>query len=273
MADTLPGEANLPSDEDLEKIFIKYLDEAFKMKGISLSQMQTNDILQGIDYGKKDEMFNDWVQQIGEDKVNKGVVRGRSTLNKDKLRQLLQNFDWMPVQNDQGQVVSDYYLAGYIIAANNAVIGDQKKQKLADKRNQEIRRMVAEGEFLSPEESAKAYTDMGDRQKRVALENSWGYLTRGHFSLNQKQALSQGPPTSTLNLGSINVGREEVAKVVGNIRDILNEEVMEIFQSLKILSDSLNTFFAGGLSDDSLASASIDNANNISSKEILKSDK
>ena len=109
--------------------------------------------------------------------------------------------------------------------------------------------MVAEGEFLSPEESAKAYTDMGDRQKRVALENSWGYLTRGHFSLNQKQALSQGPPTSTLNLGSINVGREEVAKVVGNIRDILNEEVMEIFQSLKILSDSLNTFFAGGLSD------------------------
>ena len=57
MADTLPGEANLPSDEDLEKLFIKYLDEAFKMKDISLSQMQTSDILQGIDYGKKDEMF------------------------------------------------------------------------------------------------------------------------------------------------------------------------------------------------------------------------
>ena len=63
MADTLPGEANLPSDEDLEKIFIKYLDEAFKMKGISLSQMQSlTDTLQGLDYGKKDEMFNDWVQ-------------------------------------------------------------------------------------------------------------------------------------------------------------------------------------------------------------------
>lgn len=273
MADTLPGEANLPSDEDLEKIFIKYLDEVFKMKGISLSQMQTNDILQGIDYGKKDEMFNDWIQQIGEDQVNKGVVRGRSALNKDKLRQLLQNFDWVPVQNDQGEIVSDYYLAGYIIAANNAVIGDQKKQKLADKRNQEIKRMVAEGEFLSPEESAKAYTDMGARQRRVALENSWGYLTRGHFSLNQKQATSQGPPTNTLDLGSINVGREEVAKVVGNIREILNEEVMEIFQSLKILSDSLNTFFAGGLENDSLASASIENANNISSKEILKTNK
>ena len=74
-------------------------------------------------------------------------------------------------------------------------------------------------------------------------------------------------------MGSIRVGREEVAKVVNNIREILNDEVTEIFKSLKILSDSLNTFFAGGLSDDSLASASIENANNISSKEILKTDK
>ena len=101
-----------------------------------------------------------------------------------------------------------------------------------------------------------------------------GLSHKGPFLLLIKnKPYLKGPPTSTLNLGSINVGREEVAKVVGNIRDILNEEVMEIFQSLKILSDSLNTFFAGGLSDDSLASASIDNANNISSKEILKSDK
>ena len=273
MADTLPGEANLPSDEDLEKLFIKYLDETFKMKGISLSQMQASDILQGIDYAKKDEMFNDWIQQIGDDKVNKGIVRGRSALNKEKIRELLQSLDWVPIQNDQGKKVSDFYLAGYIIAANNAVINDQKKQKLADKRSQEIKRMVAEGEFLSPEESARAYNDMGPRQKRVALLNSWGYLTRGHFSLNQKQAVNQGPPTSTIAVGSIKVGREEVARVVNSIREILNEEVTEIFRSLKILSDSLNTFFAGGLSDDALASKSVQNANNISSKEILKTDK
>ena len=126
---------------------------------------------------------------------------------------------------------------------------------------------------MSPEESARAYNDMGPRQKRVALLNSWGYLTRGHFSLNQKQAVNQGPPTNTIAVGSIKVGREEVARVVNNIREILNEEVTEIFKSLKILSDSLNTFYAGGLSDDSLASTSIENANNISSKEILKTDK
>ena len=215
-------------------------------------------------------MFNDWIQQIGDDNVNMGIVRGRSTLNKEKLRQMLQSLDWVPIQNDQGKTVSDYFLAGYITAANNAVINDQKKQKLADRRNKEIKRMVAQGEFLSPEESARVYNDMGPRQKRVALLNSWGYLTRGHFSLNQKQATNQSAPTNTINIGSIMVGKQMVAKVVNDIREILNDEVTEIFQSLKVLSDSLNSYFAGGLENDSLASTSVQNANNISSKEILQ---
>ena len=64
-----------------------------------------------------------------------------------------------------------------------------------------------------------------------------------------------------------------VASAVGNVREILNEEVYEIFQSLKILSDSLNQFFAGGLENDQLASSAIGNAENISSKEILQTDK
>ena len=50
------------------------------------------------------------------------------------------------------------------------------------------------------------------------------------------------------------------------------EEVYEIFESLKILSDSLNSFFANGLKDDTLAKTSIDNAENIQTKEILQPD-
>jgi len=274
MSNTLPGEANLPSAEDLEKLFIKYLNAILTQKEIALSQMQSQQLLQALDYGKKDDLFKDWTPKLGDEKVNKGVVRGRSSINKEYVKDITKDFDWnSPLTLPDGRTLRSDALATIVVGANNAVVDDQKKQKLADKRSQEIKRMVAEGEFLSPEESAKAYTDMGDRQRRVALENSWGYLTRGHFSLNQKQAINQGPPTSTLNIGSINVGREEVAKVVGNIREILNEEVMEIFQSLKILSDSLNTFFAGGLENDSLASASVENANNISSKEILKTKK
>ena len=274
MSNTLPGEANLPSDEDLEKLFIKYLNAILTQKEIALSQMQSQQLLQALDYGKKDDLFKDWTPKLGDEKVNKGVVRGRSSINKEYVKDITKDFDWnSPLTLPDGRTLRSDALATIVVGANNAVVDDQKKQKLADKRSQEIRRMVVEGEFLGPEESARAYNDMGPRQKRVALLNSWGYLTRGHFSLNQKQAINQGPPTSTLNIGSINVGREEVAKVVGNIREILNEEVMEIFQSLKILSDSLNTFFAGGLENDSLASASVENANNISSKEILQTKK
>ena len=64
-----------------------------------------------------------------------------------------------------------------------------------------------------------------------------------------------------------------VAGAVSNVREILNEEVYEIFQSLTILSDSLNQFFAGGLKNNQLADTAIGNADNISSKEILQTDK
>ena len=56
---------------------------------------------------------------------------------------------------------------------------------------------------------------------------------------------------------------------MAGVRDILNEEVLEIFKSLKALSDSLNGFFAGGLADDTLANTAVSSANSISSKEVL----
>ena len=273
MGDQLPSEQNLPSDEELEKQFVAYLNEILEIKGVSLSQMQAEAVLQGLDYGKNDDLFLDWAPKLGDEAVNKGVVRGRSALNKELVRKILNDFEWLPMRTETGQKVGEYQLASMIVAANNAVIKGQSKKRQADERAKEIKRMVADGEFLGPEESARAYKQMGPRQKRIALLNSWGYLTTGHFSLNQRQAVNQGPPTNTIAVGTIRVGRQEVKNVVDNIREILNDEVTEIFKSLKILSDSLNTFFAGGLADDSLASASIDNANNISSKEILQTDK
>jgi len=274
LTDRLPGEANLPSDEDLEKRFISHFDDGLKRAGIELSQMQAEELLQALDYGKKDELFQDWTPKLGDEKVNKGVVRGRSKINKQYVKDITKDLDWYSsLSLPSGAKLRSDALATLVVAANNEVVDGQSKTRQADERANEIRRMVTEGEFLSVEESTRQYKMLGRRQKRVAMLNTWGYLTRGHFSLNQKQATNQGAPTNTIAIGSIKVGRDEVAKVVGNIREILNEEVMEIFQSLKILSDSLNTFFAGGLSDDSLAIASVDNADNISSKKILQPDK
>ena len=153
--------------------------------------------------------------------------------------------------------------------------------------------LTAEGGFLTPEQSAQFYALQNDRFKRVLLEHSLGYLTTMHFSLNQAQATNPAPPgpstpqpaptprdprgtkvvrggVGAIELGQIKVGASYVAKAMAGVRDILNEEILEIFRALKSLSDSLNGFFAGGLKDDSLATNAVSSANNISSKEVLK---
>lgn len=157
--------------------------------------------------------------------------------------------------------------------ANEAVIASQTAAKKKTERNRQIEEMLAKGEFLSVEESAKKYSMLGVEQQRQALVTSLGYLRTYHFSLNQTQATKSGAPINTIKVGSIEVGRKMVAKALGNVRELLNEEVYEIFQSLKILSDSLNQFFAGGLENDSLASAATSNANSIRTKDILKTKK
>lgn len=273
LSNRLPSESNLPSDEELEKSFISNLDKILKANNVQLSQMQTEELLQALNFAKNEEMFQDFTPKLGDEVVNKGVIRGRSKIDKDYVRDILKDFEWIPMQTSEGKKIGDFQLANALVKANNAVIDSLSKSRQADERAAEIRRMVSEGEFLDAEESARQYGMLGDRQKRVALRNTWGYLTTGHFSLNQNQSTSAAAPIKTQSLGSIMVGKQMVANVVENIRDILNEEVTEIFQSLKILSDSLNSFFAGGLKDDSLALSSRENAENISSKEILKSDK
>jgi len=271
MSDTLPGEGNLPSDEDLEKKFIKHLKDILTANNIILSLQQEREFLNALKYAKNDDLFQDFVPTLGDEKVNKGVVRGRSKLNKDYIKNITKDFEWYSsLRKGEGVKLKIDDLATVANQANARVVNELTQTRLKDERTKEIKRMVSEGEFLNPEESARLYKTFGPRQKRVALLNSWGYLTTGHFSLNQKQAVNPAPPTNTLAKGSINVGRQEVKRVVDSIRDILNEEVMEIFQSLKVLSDSLNSFFAGGLSDDSLANTSVESANNISSKQILK---
>ena len=56
---------------------------------------------------------------------------------------------------------------------------------------------------------------------------------------------------------------EAMLKEVGKL---LNEEIFSVFTSLKTLSDSLNSFFAGGLSDDGKALEAITSAQDIQKK-------
>ena len=261
----LPDAGTLPSPQELEKVFIDALRKIIEDNGIPIDEAGFRDLTDKLDWSENDDLFQPAdAKRFGG--VEQGVVRGISATDPNARKEIVNAmFPQMPWRGGRQALITA------IGAANKVVTDQHTASKKADERNREIVRMVQADEFLSPEESMREYGMLksADR-KKIALKNSWGYLTTGHFSMNQTQATNTGAPTNTIEIGVIRVGRAEVANVVNSIRDILNEEVTEIFKSLKILSDSLNSFFAGGLQDDSLAGQSISNANNISSKEILQ---
>ena len=261
----LPDAGTLPSPQELEKVFIDALRKIIEDNGIPIDEAGFKDLTDKLDWSENDDLFQPAdAKRFGG--VEQGVVRGISATDPNARKEIVNAmFPQMPWRGGRQALITA------IGAANKVVTDQHTASKKADERNREIVRMVQADEFLSPEESMREYGMLksADR-KKIALKNSWGYLTTGHFSMNQTQATNTGAPTNTIEIGVIRVGRAEVANVVNSIRDILNEEVTEIFKSLKILSDSLNSFFAGGLQDDSLAGQSISNANNISSKEILQ---
>jgi len=264
----LPDAGTLPSPQELEKVFIDALRKIIEDNGIPIDEVGFKDLTKKLEWSENDDLFQPAdAKRFGG--VEQGVVRGISATDPNARKEIVNAmFPQMPWRGGRQALITA------IGAANKVVTDQHTASKKADERNREIVRMVQADEFLSPEESMREYNMLKNpERKKVALKNSWGYLTTGHFSMNQTQATNTGAPTNTIEIGVIRVGRAEVAKIVNSIRDILNEEVTEIFKSLKILSDSLNSFFAGGLKDDSLAGQSISNANNISSKEILQTDK
>ena len=247
------------SAEELTPVFKKELQKQIETYPEEepirrIRDVALDDLMDALKWEKNDDIFN------------KNKVRGSGKLSSTAIKGwVAQNYKSVPELHTA--------LKDAIIDANLAVMKTQTAATKKSERNQQIEDMVKNNDFLSAEDSAREYKMLGIAQKKQALLSSYGYLKTMHFALNQTQSTNQSEPTNTEFVGSIMVGRAQVARVVENIREILNQEVMEIFQSLKILSDSLNTFFAGGLENDSLANTSIDSANNISSKEILQTDK
>jgi hypothetical protein len=254
----LPTADKSLSAEELTPLFRKALEQV-------ISQYPEEDPIRRIRSEALDNLMNALNWEKNDDIFNQNKVRGRGGLSKSSVKRWVANaYESAPEVHTS--------LASAIVTANEEVVKSQAKKAKKSERNQQIEDMIKNDEFLSPEASARAYKNLGVAQKKQALLSSYGYLRTLHFALNQTQSTNQSEPTNTQFVGSIKIGRAEVKNVVDRIRDILNDEVTEIFQSLKILSDSLNSFFAGGLKDDSLAGKSISNATNISSKDILKTD-
>jgi hypothetical protein len=165
---------------------------------------------------------------------------------------------------------------------NAGVLATQRASEIEAERKVMIQGILdAEGGFLSPSASAQVYNQTKNPEfKKALLKHSLGYLASMHFSMNQTQATNgeqpagdrEEPAPTTKNSRNTKTvsGAKYVAQAMAGVREILNEEILQIFQALKILSDSLNKFFAGGLKDDTLASDATTNAYNIGGKKVLR---
>ena len=64
----------------------------------------------------------------------------------------------------------------------------------------------------------------------------------------------------------VNIGAAHIVPLLENARQALTEEVYVIFKNVKILSTSLNQYFATGLKEPKLATQAIDASNAIEEK-------
>ena len=182
-----------------------------------------------------------------------------------------------------------------MLSVEDGVLGVLRASEIKAERKAMIKAVLdTEGGFLTPEQSATLYASTTNPMfKKTMLKHSLGYLTTMHFSLNQTQATNKALPgptkiekaptekdpratkavqggTGAVYLGEIKVGTKYVAEALDGVREILNEEILGIFSSLKALSDNLNAFFAGGLKNDNLAGAAVGNAHSIGTAKPLQ---
>ena len=99
-----------------------------------------------------------------------------------------------------------------------------------------------------------------EKQKALLLKTN-GYLNDLQFSLNKTRVTKVATDEGTLE-----IGQGSLQKMLDSCIAALNTDIFSLFQDLEILSDNLNKFFAGGLTDDSLAGTAADKADSIESK-------
>ncbi len=129
------------------------------------------------------------------------------------------------------------------------------------------------------QEVSDYYNGLDKAGKIEALKNTYGMVVGGaggitQWDLNQDQATNPDYPVNAQYLGELQIGGAYVEAMLTQVSEMLNQEIFAVFTSLKSLSDNLNGFFAGGLSDDKRAATAIESAQDIEKKTTeLKSEK
>ena len=90
------------------------------------------------------------------------------------------------------------------------------------------------------------YERLSPEAKAIALQNSYGYLNRGHWKVPNKKAIGYGggKPFAVLPIGA-----PYVQELLDSVQSEVMDEVFNIFDNMAEMSDKLNSFFANGLKE------------------------
>ena len=112
--------------------------------------------------------------------------------------------------------------------------------------------------------SKEFYAGLSKEEKKKALLRTNGYLNTLQFALDKNEVVRLSE-----EIGTLTIGTESLQKMLDSSIKALNTDVFTVFSHLQVLSDSLNSFFAGGLADTGeggSADTAIENADAIEGK-------
>jgi hypothetical protein len=139
--------------------------------------------------------------------------------------------------SDAMTVRNDYVIPSFKRFKADVIQGSDKRGEAMSKMNWmfgEKPELVTWYEGLSPE------------AKAIALQNTYGYLNRGHWKIPNKKAIGYGggEPFAVLPIGA-----PYVQELLDSVQNEVMDEVFNIFDRMAEMSDKLNSFFANGLKE------------------------
>ena len=259
--------AAFPTAEEMESEFVEILTDVYNENREAIEAQTTDasleNVVQALDFANNDSLFT------GK------KVRGKDQLAKRGLAQTIVRFHQTKMK------ASESVLYQAIMAAYNNLLGRYVKTEQERRRQDTINALYF---YEGPDDAQRVeisrafYENASPELKKRCLLVSHGYVTTGHFNLTQTmiQNIAQiAQPTpgnlfpagqSQVEIGRLVIGASRIQEVLNKISSVLNNNIFDIFNNLKLLTTNIQGFFAGGLSDDKQATTAITAAENIEKK-------
>ena len=293
---SLPG-INLPSTQELENEFIEEMKDIL---GGKFADEQIEYFIELIGWSKNDAPFIpiDVVNydETGTKFVTPTVIRGQSPIpsgnrgkleNREKYQSLLamvsKNMpeDLRPQEGASRREVKEFEKRAVFVAKSYGVANSRilARYNIADLNKERDAELENAFDGVTLERSLEVYNNLANdpEKQKIALQNSFGYLTRKQFNLVQNAVetldslvdsktpvLPKGQ--SSVVFGSIEVGARNTQNMLNRMTSLLNEAIFDIFVSVKAIQDNTYGYVAGGMQDDKKATKAIKASTNVISK-------